>query len=129
MSEKPKHHPLVQPLSYILGTWKGQGSGQFPTISSFNYIEELQFSHSPTKPIICYSQKTWKLGSGEPMHAENGFLRVKSDGVVELVVAQSTGLVEVQKGKFDGDEKVIKVESVLVGNAEKVLILFKSMFY
>lgn len=42
-------HPAVKPLSNLLGTWKGEGEGFFPTISSFNYSEELQFSHSPNK--------------------------------------------------------------------------------
>ncbi|CAA0818514.1 UPF0678 fatty acid-binding protein-like protein [Striga hermonthica] len=42
-------HPAVRPLSYLLGTWKGQGEGSFPTISPFKYSEELQFSHSPNK--------------------------------------------------------------------------------
>ena len=48
------------------------------------------------KPVIAYSSKTWKLSSGEPMHAESGYWRPKPDGTVEVVIAQSTGLVEVQ---------------------------------
>ncbi|KAK3042685.1 hypothetical protein RJ639_000937 [Escallonia herrerae] len=72
------------------------------------------------KPVIAYSQKTWKLSSGEPMHAETGYWRPKPDGTVEVVVAQSTGLVEVQKGTYDAEEKVVKLRSELVGNASKV---------
>lgn len=48
------------------------------------------------KPVIAYSQKTWKLSSGEPMHAESGYWRPKPDGTIEVVIAQSTGLVELQ---------------------------------
>ena len=48
------------------------------------------------KPVIAYAQKTWKLSSGEPMHAESGYWRPKPDGTIEVVIAQSTGLVEVQ---------------------------------
>lgn len=48
------------------------------------------------KPAISYSQKTWKIDSGEPMHAESGYWRPKIDGTIEVVIAQSTGLVEVQ---------------------------------
>ena len=48
------------------------------------------------KPVIAYSQKTWKLNSGEPMHAESGYWRPKPDGTIEVVIAQSTGVVEVQ---------------------------------
>ncbi|KAK3025105.1 hypothetical protein RJ639_044345 [Escallonia herrerae] len=116
----PAVHPAVEPLSYLLGTWRGQGEGGFPTISSFAYGEELHFSHSGNKPVIAYSQKTWKLSSGEPMHAETGYWRPKPDGTVEVVVAQSTGLVEVQKGTYDAEERVVKLQSELVGNASKV---------
>ena len=48
------------------------------------------------QPVIAYSQKTWKLASGEPMHSESGYWRPKPDGSIEVVLAQSTGLVEVQ---------------------------------
>lgn len=48
------------------------------------------------QPVIAYSQKTWKLASGEPMHAESGYWRPKPDGSIEVVIAQSTGIVEVQ---------------------------------
>ncbi|XAR67234.1 hypothetical protein NMG60_11001913 [Bertholletia excelsa] len=113
-------HPAVRPLSYLLGTWRGQGQGGFPTITSFNYGEELRFSHPANKPVIAYSQKTWKLDSGEPMHAESGFWRPKPDGTIEVVIAQSTGLVEVQKGTYNSEEKVVKLQSQLVGNASKV---------
>ncbi|KAI8535625.1 hypothetical protein RHMOL_Rhmol10G0188700 [Rhododendron molle] len=128
-------HPAVEPLSYLLGTWRGQGEGGFPTINSFKYGEQLNFSHPGNKPVIAYSQKTWKLNSGEPMHAESGYWRPKPDGTIEVVIAQSTGLVEVQvkfnapscstsymflKGTYDAEEKVVKLHSELVGNASKV---------
>ncbi|TXG71414.1 hypothetical protein EZV62_006349 [Acer yangbiense] len=89
-------HPAIAPLSYLLGTWRGQGE------------------------VIAYTQKTWKLGSGEPMHAETGFFRPKPDGTIELVIAQSTGLLELQKGTYNAQDKVIKLHSELVGNASKV---------
>uniref|UniRef100_A0A5B7BLF2 Putative Calycin-like protein n=1 Tax=Davidia involucrata TaxID=16924 RepID=A0A5B7BLF2_DAVIN len=113
-------HPAVGPLSYLLGTWRGQGEGGFPTISSFTYGEELHLSHPGNKPVIAYSQKTWKLNSGEPMHAESGYWRPKLDGTIEVVIAQSTGLTELQKGTYSAEEKVVKLQSALVGNASKV---------
>ncbi|KAK4434733.1 UPF0678 fatty acid-binding protein-like protein [Sesamum alatum] len=102
------------------GTWRGQGEGSFPDHLPFKYSEELQFSHAPNKPVIAYSSKTWKLSSGEPMHSESGFWRPKLDGTIEVVVAQSTGLVEVQKGTYDAEQRSVKLKSSLVGNATKV---------
>jgi len=51
----PVIHPAVAPLSYLLGTWRGQGEGGFPTINSFSYGEELHFSHSPNKVFLSLS--------------------------------------------------------------------------
>ncbi|KAJ9562976.1 hypothetical protein OSB04_008136 [Centaurea solstitialis] len=113
-------HPAVEPLAYLIGTWRGEGEGGFPTISSFTYGEELTFTHPGNKPVIAYSQKTWKLSSGEPMHAESGYWRPKPDGTIEVVIAQSTGLVEVQKGSYDAENKSVKLHSEVIGNASKV---------
>ncbi|XP_057461757.1 peroxynitrite isomerase Rv2717c [Actinidia eriantha] len=113
-------HPAVEPLSYLLGSWRGQGEGGFPTITSFKYGEELHFAHPGNKPVIAYSQKTWKLNSGEPMHAESGYWRPKPDGTIEVVIAQSTGLAEVLKGTYNVEEKVVKLQSEVVANASKV---------
>lgn len=112
-------HPSLLPLSYLLGTWKGEGEGGFPTINSFKYGEQLTFSHSG-KPVIAYTQKTWKLASGEPMHAESGYWRPKPDGSIEVVIAQSTGLVELQRGNYDAEKMVVNLQSEVVGNASKV---------
>ena len=42
----PPLHPAVASLSFLLGKWRGEGEGFFPTINSFRYGEEIQFSHS-----------------------------------------------------------------------------------
>lgn len=112
-------HPAIAPISFLLGTWRGEGEGGFPTIQSFKYGEEIKFWHSG-KPVIAYTQKTWKLASGEPMHAESGYWRPKMDGSIEVIIAQSTGLAEVQKGTYDAEKKIVKLQSELVGNASKV---------
>uniref|UniRef100_A0A0D6R806 THAP4-like heme-binding domain-containing protein n=1 Tax=Araucaria cunninghamii TaxID=56994 RepID=A0A0D6R806_ARACU len=112
-------HPGIAPISFLLGTWRGEGEGGFPTIQSFKYGEEIKFTHSG-KPVIAYTQKTWKLASGEPMHAESGYWRPKLDGSIEVIIAQSTGLAEVQKGTYDADKKIVNLKSDLVGNASKV---------
>lgn len=42
-------HPAVAGFSFLLGTWRGQGEGGYPTINSFSYGEELRFSHAGNK--------------------------------------------------------------------------------
>lgn len=48
----PKHlstdvplHEAAKPLQWLLGKWKGQGKGIYPTIKYFEYIEDLEFFH------------------------------------------------------------------------------------
>ncbi|CAI5482929.1 unnamed protein product [Closterium sp. Yama58-4] len=115
----PPLHPALEPIAFMLGRWRGEGEGGYPTINSFRYVEEITLTHAG-KPAIAYAQKTWRAESGEPMHAESGFWRPKPDGTLEIVIAQSTGLAEVQKGRYDAEAKTIAVESELVGNATKV---------
>ncbi|CAM0882115.1 unnamed protein product [Alopecurus aequalis] len=119
-TQPPAPHPSVAPLLFLLGKWRGEGEGTFPTIAPFRYGEEILFSHHPSKPVISYTQKTWKAASGEPMHAESGYWRPRPDGSLEVVIAQSTGLSEVQKGSYDAEKKTVTLQSELVGNASKV---------
>uniref|UniRef100_J3L2W3 THAP4-like heme-binding domain-containing protein n=1 Tax=Oryza brachyantha TaxID=4533 RepID=J3L2W3_ORYBR len=112
-AQPPAPHPAVAPLAFLLGKWRGEGEGSFPTIAPFRYGEELLFSHHPSK-------RTWKAASGEPMHAESGYWRPRPDGSIEVVISQSTGLAEVQKGSYDSERKTVTLQSELVGNASKV---------
>jgi len=47
-------------LRPILGTWKGQGKGTYPTIEPFEYNEETSFSTNG-KPFISYQQVGFML--------------------------------------------------------------------
>jgi hypothetical protein len=90
-------HPLVEPVAVLLGTWTGEGKGQYPSIESFSYGEEVRF-WSVGRPWLGYSQRTWNLENHAPMHSEMGFWRPQEQGVLEVVIAHAFGIVEVAEG-------------------------------
>lgn len=90
-------HPDVAPLGCLLGTWVGEGEGDYPTIEPFRYREEVVFGHVG-KPFLAYRQATVRLDTGLPAHAEAGYLRGVGGPRVELVLAHPSGIAEVAEG-------------------------------
>lgn len=90
-------HPDCSLLAPLVGRWRGRGQGRYPTIEDFAYLEELEFTAAP-KPFVVMVQRTKDATTGEPLHAESGYLRPRPDGGVECVIAQPTGITEVVEG-------------------------------
>lgn len=109
-------HPMCEPLSALLGTWRGSGRGSYPTIDDFYYTEELVFGHVG-KPFLSMVQRSRDALTGKPLHAEAGYLRALPDGAVELTVAQPSGIVEVDVGSVveTSGGLVVELESAQVG--------------
>lgn len=99
-------HPDVEPLAFLLGTWQGEGAGEYPSVASFSYGEELVFSHTG-KAFLCYSQRTRSADDGRSLHAETGYWRCHPPAPddpagtlvrLEVVIAQPTGIAEILLG-------------------------------
>lgn len=90
----------LEPVAFLIGTWRGRGRGEYPTIEPFEYEEEVRFSHAG-KPFLIYHQRTWDV-AGDPLHTEMGYVRIVDAVTAELVVAQPTGITEIHHGDVDG---------------------------
>jgi hypothetical protein len=111
MSE-PALHALCEPIRFLLGTWRGEGKGEYPTIAPFAYGEEVRFWHIG-KPFLLYAQSTWDAVTGEPRHSEMGYWRPQPGGGIEIVLAHPTGVVEVEQGMVSGSR--IETRSSTIG--------------
>src|ERR1700680_3960463 len=105
-------NPALTPVAFLLGTWRGEGEGQYPSIKPFRYREEIRFTLNG-KPFLIYSQRTESIETGQPMHAEAGYMRLVGEGRVEFVIAQPIGYAEISLGRVDGPR--IDVECASVG--------------
>ena len=114
------------PLLFLVGTWSGEGHGEYPTVESFDYGEEIVFEH-PGRPLIALRQRAWILADNRPSHTETGFLRATDEGHVEALIAQGNGIVQVQEGTVDGAS--LRLRSTVVGRsstAKEVLEVSRS---
>src|SRR3989442_3593351 len=94
-------NPALTPVAFLLGTWRGEGEGQYPTIKPFRYREEVRFTHNG-KAFLIYTQRTEAIDTGQPLHGEAGYLRLVGDGLVEFVIAQPIGFAEISLGQVGG---------------------------
>ena len=101
----------LTPVAPLVGTWRGEGAGSYPTIDDFSYTEEITFTNVG-KPFLHYLQRTWSP-SGSPMHTETGYLRVSGGGTAEFVLAQPTGQTELCEGTVvsEADALVLDLHS------------------
>lgn len=100
-------HPNLDALAPLLGTWRGEGHGEYPTISSFDYADEWVFSHTG-KPFVAFVQRT-RSPVGAPMHTEAGYLRATP--AVEIVAALPTGQTELGTGTAEVSDGVLLVST------------------
>ncbi len=93
----------LRTLAFLLGTWRGEGRGEYPTIEPFLYEEEMWFEHVGDT-FLLYEQASWSPADGGPIHFERGFLRPGEPGRLELTLAHPIGLTEIAEGTLDGTE-------------------------
>jgi THAP4-like, heme-binding beta-barrel domain len=49
--------PEVEPLGFLVGEWRGTGIGEYPTVDSFDYEEELEFANVGKPYLTCLQRR------------------------------------------------------------------------
>ena len=103
-----------QVFDLLEGTWRGQGRGQFPGVTSFDYRETLTFTRRD-KNTLAYEQRAQKRYDGQTeyleSHWENGFIRILENGDLEFVSAQ-IGRSEVLMGTVETRDALLRIHFV-----------------
>lgn len=112
-------------LKRFVGRWLGTGHGEYPTLDSFDYSEELRIVATHTPDMLQYDQRTRRPdadGMVMPSHMELGFIRLRGDGKIEITNTQSGGRVEVLVGviRIEGDTVVLELQQTVIGNDDRM---------
>ena len=97
-------HPNTARLAWLIGTWAGNGHGEYPTIEPFQFGQEAIFTHDG-RPFFHYMSRAW-IVDAEGNHVreaaqETGFIRPQPDGTLEVVLTHNLGFVEIWHGQLD----------------------------
>lgn len=96
----PDLPPSLEPLAFLIGSWSGEGEGEYPGFDPFRYTEELSFEYVGD-PFLLVTESSW-TPDGAPLHFERGTLRPVGDGRVDLTLAHPIGVAEVSEGTVEG---------------------------
>ncbi len=94
-------NPAIAHLAPLLGIWRGDGHGEYPTIKSFDYTDQWEFV-DVGKPFLLFIERTWNA-DGAPMHTETGYIRAPSPDTLEIIAALPTGQAEMGTGSCESD--------------------------
>lgn len=120
LPDLPDLHERLEPLSFLVGTWRGLGVVGYPTITERRYEQELVFAHDG-RPFLEYSSRTWLLDDDgkrvQQSAREVGWWRPGTEPRdVELLLAHPTGIVEVYVGEVVFNK--VELQTDLVARTE-----------
>jgi hypothetical protein len=128
----PDLHEALEPLAFLLGTWRGAGVGGYPTIGEFRYEQELAFSHDG-RAFLHYASRSWLLDEAgarvRPAASEVGWWRPgKEPRSLEVVLAHPTGVVEIYHGEVAFTKVELATDVVARTETAKEVTAFSRLY-
>ena len=124
-------HPNCGPIAWLLGTWRGNGHGDYPTIDKFTYGQELIFTHDG-RPFFHYMARAWITDDkGEHVRdaaIETGFIRCPEPGKLELLLTHSSGISELWHGDAAEGKIELSTDAVMRSETAKEVVAGKRMY-
>jgi hypothetical protein len=90
----------------LVGVWRGEGEVNYPTIDGPRRIaQQVTIAHDG-RPFLFHEARSWLLDDEgnivRPAARETGWWRPQSDDTIELLLAHSSGILELFYGKPQG---------------------------
>src|SRR4051794_21672376 len=115
----------------MLGTWRGNGHGDYPTIEKFEFGQELIFTHDG-RPFFHYMARSWIIDeNGEKVRdaaIETGFLRCPEPGKIEFLLSHSSGISELWVGEADNGKLELVTDAVMRSESAKEVTAGKRLY-
>lgn len=124
-------HPHCGPIAWLLGTWRGNGHGDYPTIDKFSYGQELIFTHDG-RPFFHYMARSWITDDeGNKVREaaiETGFLRCPEQGKIELLLTHANGISELWHGEAADGKMELTTDAVMRSETAKEVVAGKRLY-
>ncbi|MEI2810316.1 MAG: FABP family protein [Nocardioides sp.] len=105
-------HPRCARLAWLIGTWRGNGHGDYPTIEPFQFGQEVLFQQDG-RPFIHFMSRAWIVDAEgtfvRDSAQETGFIRPQEDGSLEMLITHMTGFAEIYYGDLHPERPSFEV--------------------
>ncbi|WP_235174576.1 FABP family protein [Tomitella biformata] len=97
----PNLHDALLALLPLVGVWRGEGEGDSPELGVHRFGQQIIISHDGGD-YLNWESRSWLLDEAgafvKPTYRESGYWRISEDDVLEVLLAHSSGLVEMYYG-------------------------------
>ena len=115
-------HPDLNPLAWLIGTWRGKGHGEYPGIENFQFAQEVTFSHDG-RPFLTYFSRSWLIDDNNEIirqaNSETGFWNIRDGKILDVMLSHSNGHTESWVGIVDGPRIQLELDGVINGVTAK----------